>query len=117
MTTMSAQDEYRVEMDRKNYTRAAMIAEEEDLGSEAVEEARKLAFKQTVGEWFNFRGAQVLAHEWEFSAQHIRQLCDELIAEFDEREQREGRSIQVFDIDRMDHTHISKLVSRFRDRF
>lgn len=114
---MSAKDEFHFEMKRKNFTRAAMIAEEEDLDSESVDKARNLAFKQTVGEWFNFRGAQILAHEWEFPPDRIRDLCDELIAEFDEREKREGRTIQVFDIDRMDHTHISKLVGRFRDRF
>lgn len=114
---MSAQDEFRQEMERKNFTRAAMIAEEEDLGSDSVDEARNSAFKQSVGEWFNYRGAQILAHEWSFTNDRIRGLCDELLQEFAEREEKEGRKIQVFDIDRMDHTYISKLVSRFRDRF
>lgn len=114
---MSAKDDYDFEMKRRNYTRAAMIAEESGFDQEKVDQARHLAFKGAVGEWFNFRGAEQIAREWGFDAATVAELCEEVIVGLKERLEREGRELQVFDVDRMDHTSAITLVSSFRSRY
>lgn len=112
---MSDRAEYEQELKGKNYVRAAVLAEEGALGEDDVNRARELALKQAIGESFNFRGAKALAEEWGISAERVRQLCDELVEAFKQREEREGRKIQVFDIERMDHTNVVALIGHFRD--
>jgi hypothetical protein len=114
---MATRTEFEAEMKRANFTRAADIADEEGLGSEDLDAARDAAFKQSVGAWFNFRGAESLAREWGFDRGRVSRLCDELIADLVAREKKEGRQLLVFDVERMDHTLVTKLVATFRDRF
>jgi hypothetical protein len=115
MCAMSDRADYEQELKRKNYARAAVLAEEGGLGQEEVDKSRELALKQAIGDYFNFRGARDMAQEWSITAERVRQLCDEIIQAFNERELKEGRKIQVFDIERMDHTHVVALIGHFRD--
>lgn len=112
---MSDRAEYEQELKRKNYVRAAALAEEGGLGDDEVDRARALALKQAIGDHFNFHGAKAMAEEWSISPERVRQLCDEIIEALKQREEREGRKIQVFDIERMDHTHVIALIGHFRD--
>lgn len=114
---MSVKNEYDNEMERRNFTRAVMLAEDANLGEEAVAAAKRAAIKQAVGEWFNFRGAESLAHQWDVPKSEVSEICDEILAEYADRREKEGRVIQVFDIDRMDHTPVTTLISHFRDNF
>jgi len=114
---MTGRDEYEFEMERSNYTRAVHLAEEEGLGDEAIDAAQSAAFKQATGEHFNFRGAENLARSWDFTADKVATLCNELLEDFEQREEAEGRTIKVFDIDKMDHVPVTKLISLFRDRY
>jgi hypothetical protein len=114
---MDYQQEYQKEIEARNFTRAAMLAEEGSLGNEALDQARAAAFKQTVGEWFNFRGAQVLASSWAFSRDRVAELCNEVIADLDSRAGQVKRVDEVFDIDAMSHTKVHQLIRLFRDRY
>ncbi len=109
--------EYDTEIKRRNFIRAAMLAEREKLGEEAIKSARDQAFKQLLGEWFNFRAAETLARKWSFSQDDVVRLCNELINGFEQRGKRDGRDFKVFDINRMDHTTATMLVSQFRNAF
>jgi hypothetical protein len=115
MCAMSDKSEYENELKRKNYPRAATLAVEAGLGEDEIERARELALKQTIGDYFNFRGAKLSAQEWNIPPERVRQLCDEIIEAFKQREEKEGRTIQVFDIERMDHTNVIALIGHFRD--
>jgi GTP cyclohydrolase I len=112
---MTTSPEFEIEMKRKNYTRAAFVAEESGLGRDDIDRAQELALKQAIGEWFNFRGARSLAEQWGVTPDRVRRLCDEIIDSFKQREEKEGRKILVFDIDRMDHTNVIVLIGHFRD--
>ncbi len=114
---MTAQEEYEAELERRNFTRAAALAEDEGLDEELIKGAREEAFKQSLGEWFNFRSAESLAREWGFDRERVARLCDEIVADFKAREEQTGRTLQVFDINRMDHMSVIKLVTQFRDRY
>jgi hypothetical protein len=114
---MTPTEEYEAEVERKNFTRAAELATEEGLDEELVSSAREQAFKQALGEWFNFRSAEAMARQWGYGREDISRLCNEIVTTFKEREEQSGRGVKVFDIDRMDHTPVIKLVSQFRDRF
>jgi len=117
MVAMSEREEYEREIGRRNFTRAAMLAADGSLGGDLERDAQRLAFKQTLGEWFNFRGATAQALELGFSAEEVREMCEEIIREFEERQEREGREILVFDIEKMDHAAVLGLVRQFRDRY
>ena len=117
MAAMPGRDEYDSEMKQRNFLRAAAIAEQGSLGEAALDDARRQAFKQLLGEWFNFRAAETVAREWGFGRSDIETLCAEIVAGVEDRQAREERELQVFDIGRMDHTPVAKLVIRFRDRF
>ncbi len=117
MSLMSSRDEYDAEMSQQNFTRAAFLADDAGLEDEAIGVARDAAFKQFVGAWFNFRGAVSQAKAWDFDQDRVTRLCNELIAEIAEKQEREGREQKVFDVDRMDHTSVSKLVASFRDKY
>jgi hypothetical protein len=114
---MNAREEYEREMGRQNFVRAVMLAEEGDLGDDAVDQAQRAAIKQAVGEWFNFRGAEALAREWGVNRSEVVEICDEILTEFKERAEREGRVVKVFDIDQMDHAPVTVLIAQFRDGF
>ena len=117
MWAMTAEEEYQTEIEARNFTRAATIAEEGDLDDDLIEGAREEAFMQALGEWFNFRSADALAREWGFDRQRVTELCDRVVGNFNAREEHEGREFKVFDINRMDHTTAIVLVTQFRDRF
>jgi hypothetical protein len=114
---MSAEAEYETEIKRRNFTRAARLAEDAGLDDELVSAAREQAFMQSLGEWFNFRSAETLAREWGFTREKVDELCAQIVKRFDEREKRDEREFKVFDINRMDHTSAARLVTQFRDRF
>lgn len=117
MGAMSIEAEYEAEIERRNFTRAAKLADEAELGESLVTEAREQAFMQSLGEWFNFRSADAMAREWGFSRDKVVALCDQILDKFKRREEHEGREFKVFDINRMDHATALKLISQFRDGF
>lgn len=117
MPAMVDRADYEAEIRKRNFLRAAAIAEEESLGEADLRKSRELAFKQLLGEWFNFRAAEQLAHDWGFGREDVSRMCGEIIKDFEDRVKREGRDIQVFDIARMDHTPVTKLIGRFGERF
>lgn len=114
---MTVQSDYDKETERSNFTRAVMLAEQDQLGQDQVDKARDQAFKQAVGQWFNFHGAESLARKWDFDAQRVSKLCDEIIEDFEKRQEESGRMIQVFDIDKMDHTPVIDLIRQFRNKY
>lgn len=106
-------EEYKREMEKKNYLRAEYIAREYGLGEEKIEEARIFAIKQFLKDYNSFVGAKILIKEWGWTKEKLFPIVKELEEEIKREEERVGREIMVFDIKLMKHKNIKELIERF----
>jgi hypothetical protein len=71
----------REQIERRNYTAAASIAERLEEPKEKIKELQEAALKQYITEYRNAQGAMALAQEFRFTDDEIDRLLEAIIEE------------------------------------
>ncbi len=92
----SPEEDIRIEISRRNFVRAVMLAEKFGSPKEVIRHLQALALRQMACEYRNAAALRNLAQEWRFPRAELEGLLMEAVAEH-EREAGTKRSLQCYD--------------------
>jgi hydroxylamine reductase (hybrid-cluster protein) len=89
-------DELQVEITRRNFVRAVLLAQQYQCPREEIRRLQELALKQMASEYRNAIALRNLAEEWGFSKAELESLLMKALAEHESRADKK-RSEQCYD--------------------
>jgi len=95
------------EIGRRNFVRAAMLAEQHQYPLEKVRYLQELALKQYACEYRNAQGLQKLIREYGFSKSDVVRVMDEGLSEW------KGYTGLQYDISTMSHITLQQFIDNF----
>lgn len=77
--TLSSDIEF--ELGRRNYVRAALLAQQNHFPQEKIHHFQELALRQFATDFNNLPGFQVLVKEWEIPQNEVKRILEQLLEE------------------------------------
>lgn len=100
--------------EKRNFVRAAKIAEELGKSQEEIKQLRFQAIKQFIMEYRNPQGAMSLIKEYQLNQEELIHLLEEVRRELKERGFLERRQ---FDIQAMDYLTFERWIAQYIKKF
>ncbi len=96
--------------EKRNFVRAAKIAEDLGMSPEEVKKLQLQAIKQFIVEYRNPQGAITLLKEYQLNREELNHFLQEILRELKERGDNERRQ---FDIQTMDYLTLEKWIDQY----
>ncbi len=100
-------------IEKRNYVRAAKIAEDLGKSREEIKQFQIRAIKQFIIEYRNPQGAMDLIKTYQFKQEELRQLLQEVHQELKEKGYSDKRQ---FDIQTMDYLTLERWIDQYIEK-